>query len=52
MQYGVLIGLPIDLFGANSHLVQNRLKIDVTPIIIIYTGNTTWWERATVAQLL
>ena len=42
---------PIDLFGANSHLVQNRLKIDVTPIIA-YTGYTPWWERTTVAQSL
>ena len=25
----------IDLFGANSHLIQSRLKIDVTPISLI-----------------
>ena len=27
------------------------IKIDVT-LIIAYTGNTPWWERATVAQSL
>ena len=41
----------IDLFSANSHLVQSRLKIDVT-LIIAYTGYTPWWERTTVAQSL
>ena len=41
----------INLFSANSHLVQNRLKINVTTIIA-YTGYTSWWERATVAQSL
>ena len=33
--------------GASSHLIQSRLKIDVTPIIA-YTGYTPCWERATV----
>ena len=40
-----------DLFSANSHLIQSRLKIDITSIIA-YTGYTPWWERATVAQSL
>ena len=40
-----------DLFGANSHLIQSRLKINITSIIA-YTGYTPWWERATVAQSL
>ena len=35
----------IDLIGVNSHLVQSRLKIDVTPIIA-YTGYTPWWEKS------
>ena len=35
----------IDLFGANSHLVQSRLKLDVT-LIITYTGYTPWWEKS------
>ena len=43
--------ISIDLFGANSNHVQSRLKINVTPIIA-YTGNTPWWERATIAQSL
>ena len=48
---GVLYIYLVDLFGFNSHLIQSRLKIDVTPIIA-YTGYTPWWERATVAQSL
>ena len=27
-------GVYINLFGANSHLVQNQLKFDVMPIIV------------------
>ena len=39
----------IDSLSVNSHLVQNRLKIDVTPIIA-YVGYTHLLARATVAQ--
>ena len=39
----------IDSLSVNSHLVQNRFKIDVTPIIA-YVGYTHVLARATVAQ--
>ena len=38
----------IHSISVNSHLVQNRLKIDVTPIIA-YVGYTHLLARATVA---
>ena len=41
--------LDIDSLSVNSHLVQNRLKLDVTPIID-YVGYTHLLARATVAQ--
>ena len=43
------IRTPIHSISVNSHLVQNRLKIDVTPIIA-YVGYTHLLARATVAQ--
>ena len=51
MHQAMLVCTCIDLFGANSHLVQSQLKVDVTPIIT-YMGYTPWWERTTVTQSL
>ena len=39
----------IDSFSVNFHLVQNRLRIDVTPIIA-YAGYTHLLARATIVQ--
>ena len=40
---------PIDSLSVNYHLVQNRLKIDVTPIIV-YVGYSHLLARAKVSQ--
>ena len=36
----------IDLFVANSHLVQNQLKMDVTPIITYTCTGYTPYRRS------
>ena len=41
----------IDSFSVNSHLIQNRLKIDVM-LITAYASYTHLLARATIAQWL